>query len=115
MKNILFVYDRMMVGGTTTALLSLLSVIDYNEYNVDLLLFKNEGSFMDMIPKKVNLLPEACSPILGNAVLLKLQKALISVFNGKHKYFGSQTKIYGHTSTVLSTGSTVICHCSHLD
>ena len=58
MKKILFVYDRMMTGGTTTALLSLLSEFDYDEYSVDLQLFDFEGEFHDQIPEVVNVLPK---------------------------------------------------------
>lgn len=106
MKNILLVYDRMMIGGTTTALLSLLSAIDYSEYSVDLLLFKNEGSFMDMIPKEVNLLPEACRPVFGGAVPLKLQKALISVFNGK--LFGAMKAFLKYRGTQKGSLSMIL-------
>ena len=58
-KKILFVYYTMMLGGSTTSLLSLLDNINYDEYEVDLLLYKNEGPFLDYIPKEVNLLPQA--------------------------------------------------------
>ena len=82
MKNILFVYDRMMMGGTTTALLSLLKSIDYSEYSVDLLLFKNTGPFLEDIPKEVNLLDEAYKPIFKGIFSPKLQKAFLSIFDG---------------------------------
>ncbi len=58
-KKILFVYYTMMLGGSTTSLLSLLDNIDYDKYDVDLLLYRNEGPLISYIPEKVNLLPEA--------------------------------------------------------
>ena len=61
-QKILFVYYTMMLGGSTTSLLSLLNSIDYEKYDVDLLLYRNEGPFMPYIPKEVNLLPQAYIP-----------------------------------------------------
>ena len=59
-KKILFVYYTMMLGGSTTSLLSLLDSLDYEKYDVDLLLYRNEGPYLHYIPQKVNLLPQAC-------------------------------------------------------
>ncbi|MBQ7288437.1 MAG: glycosyltransferase [Clostridia bacterium] len=61
-KKILFVYYTMMLGGSTTSLLSLLNTLDYEKYDVDLLLYRNEGPYIDAIPKQVNLLPQAFIP-----------------------------------------------------
>lgn len=59
MKKILFVYPSMGIGGSTTSLLSLLNEIDYNKYEVDLQLYENKGVYLDQIPDKVHLLPQA--------------------------------------------------------
>jgi thymidine kinase len=45
-KRVLFVYSTMMLGGSTTSLLSLLQNFDYEKYQVDLLLYKAEGPFI---------------------------------------------------------------------
>lgn len=58
-KRILFTYFDMMIGGSTTSLLSILNTIDYEEYDVDLLLYRNSGELVNFIPEKVNLLPQA--------------------------------------------------------
>jgi len=58
-KKILFVYPSMIIGGSTTALLSLLNCLDPDKYEIDLQLFRNEGPLLDVIPEHVNLLPEA--------------------------------------------------------
>jgi glycosyltransferase involved in cell wall biosynthesis len=50
--------NNLNVGGAEKALVSLLQVFDYEKYNVDLLLLKKEGIFLQQIPKEVNLLPE---------------------------------------------------------
>ena len=58
-KKILFVYDSMMTGGTTTALLSLINTIDRSKYEISLLLYANTGAMMGEIPEYVKLLPSA--------------------------------------------------------
>ena len=65
-----------MLGGSTTSLLSLLHNIDYEKYDVDLLLYRNEGPFIDYTPEKVNLLEQAYIPHS------KLSKTIKCVFNG---------------------------------
>ena len=57
-KDILFVMNKLSCGGAEKSLISLLHLMDYSKYNVDLLLFKKEGFLMGQIPKEVNLLPE---------------------------------------------------------
>lgn len=57
-KDLLFVMNNLNCGGAEKALISLLETIDYSRYNVDLLLFKKEGIFINQIPKHVNLLEE---------------------------------------------------------
>lgn len=59
MKKILFVYPSMMLGGSTTSLLSLMNNLDPTKYQVDLQLQTNTGPLLDNIPKHINLLPEA--------------------------------------------------------
>ena len=44
----------MMIGGSTTSLLSLLNEMDYNKYDVDLICLDNKGALYDMIPKMVS-------------------------------------------------------------
>ena len=59
MKKILFVYPSMILGGSTTSLLSLLNSMDPEKYAIDLQLQSNSGPLMHEIPSHVNLLPEA--------------------------------------------------------
>lgn len=58
-KKILFVYDSMMTGGTSTALLSLLNTIDRSKYEISLLLYTNTGAMLGEIPEFVRLLAPA--------------------------------------------------------
>ena len=72
MKRVLIVYHKMIVGGSTTSLLSLLSEIDYSKYKVDLLLLYKGGALEGQIPSKVNVLKYGY--YIQNPLLLKLYK-----------------------------------------
>lgn len=54
-KKVLFIINEMINGGGQRSLLNLLELIDYDKFEVDLLLFKEQGEFMKLIPEKVNL------------------------------------------------------------
>lgn len=56
-KKLLFIMDNFPLGGIAKSLLSLLNEIE-SKYDIDLLLMEQEGLFIPMIPKSVNLLPE---------------------------------------------------------
>lgn len=58
MKKVLIVYSEMVIGGSTTSLLSLLNLFDYEKYEIDLLLYSNDGEMQDRIDKRVNVLQE---------------------------------------------------------
>ncbi len=48
--------NNLQSGGAEKSLVSLLQIIDYQQYNVDLLLFKKEGIFLNKLPKEVTVL-----------------------------------------------------------
>lgn len=79
-KRLLFVYDYMMTGGTTTALLSLLDNLDKEKYEIDLLLYKNGGEFFDKIPQHVNVLEPAAVKSFVPEIAKKLW---LSIWNGQ--------------------------------
>lgn len=54
-KKVLFIINEMINGGGQRSLINLLEMMDYNRFEVDLLLFKEQGEFMDIIPEQVNL------------------------------------------------------------
>lgn len=56
-KQILFVYDEMVIGGSTTSLLSILDRLNPEYYDVDLLLNYNRGPLLHCLPVYVHLLP----------------------------------------------------------
>lgn len=55
-KNILFVIDSLNCAGAEKSLITLLSLIDYSNYEVDLQLFGYGGALEELVPKEVNLL-----------------------------------------------------------
>lgn len=57
-KNILILMPSMFIGGAERSLIGLLDSIDYTKYNIDLFLNRHEGEFLNLIPEKVNLLPQ---------------------------------------------------------
>ena len=56
-KNILFVIDSLHCAGAEKSLTTLLSLLDYSKYNVDLQLFGYGGELEEIVPKEVNILP----------------------------------------------------------
>lgn len=57
MKKILFIMPSLFIGGAERSLLSLLSMIDYDNYDVSLFLYRHEGEFLNYISSDVNLIP----------------------------------------------------------
>lgn len=56
-KNILISHIHMRTGGIESTLFNLLSSLDENKYDVDLVLFYPDGTFMDKLPKWINIIP----------------------------------------------------------
>lgn len=57
-KKLLIVYTSMIVGGATTSLIALLNALDYEKYDVDLLLKDLSGPRQCEIPASVHVLPQ---------------------------------------------------------
>jgi len=72
-KRVLFAYNAMNIGGSTTSLLSILTHLDYSKYDVDLLLNFNTGDLLTYIPEQVHLLPPAWK-YWGNQKIEKLHR-----------------------------------------
>lgn len=58
MKKILISSFDMEVGGVERSLISMLENFDYNNNQVDLMLYRHVGDFFKLLPNKHNLLPE---------------------------------------------------------
>ncbi len=57
-KSILFVIPSLRSGGAEKSLITLLTLLDYEKYDVDLLTFRQEGLFYDKIPEAVNVIKD---------------------------------------------------------
>lgn len=57
-KKVLIASFDLAIGGVERSLIGLLNSIDYQKYEVDLMLFKHEGEFFSLLPEGPNLLPE---------------------------------------------------------
>lgn len=96
MKDILIVYSKMVVGGSTTSLLSLLNGIDYSRYRVDLQLYDNTGDLQSFIHPSVTVLPPACEStrpivkLMNPSFWFHLQKARRLSRTYKNKLINAQ-------------------------
>ncbi len=57
MKKVLFVIESLGCGGAEKSLITLLRLLNYSEYEVDLQLFSHDGEFEIFLPKEVHILP----------------------------------------------------------
>ncbi len=55
-KRILFTIDSLHIGGAEKSLVTLLNLLDYNRFDVDLQLFSHGGTFEQFLPKEVHIL-----------------------------------------------------------
>jgi glycosyltransferase involved in cell wall biosynthesis len=58
MKNVLISSFDMEVGGVERSLISMLDHFDYQNYDVDLMLYSHKGDFLPLLPKRPRLLEE---------------------------------------------------------
>lgn len=56
-KKLLFVHPTMQFGGAEKSLQTLLCMIDYDRYDVDLCLLRPEGELLKLLPDQVHVLP----------------------------------------------------------
>lgn len=90
-KNLLFVIDSLVCAGAEKSLVTLLSLLDYSKYTVDLMLFYHGASLEELVPEAVNIL----SPLeytkfanlnLKNSFLLSIKNLDFSMFSSRIKY-----------------------------
>lgn len=77
-KKILFVMEHLGIGGAEKSLVTLLSLLDYEKVEVDLFLFREEGEFLNFVPKEVNILSDLKSySLYGKSYIDTLKKLLL--------------------------------------
>lgn len=87
-RRLLFTAYNLDIGGIESALVNLLNYLDYNKYDVDLILEKREGVLLDKINKNVRVKEIAVSDnknILVRKFINLFRKLKFTVFN-YHKY-----------------------------
>lgn len=88
--KLLFVIDSLEVAGAEKSLVTLLNMLDYAKYSVDLQLFGYGGALESLIPNEVNLLP----PLeYTKFTSLKMREAIsFSLYKGKFRMLTSRMK-----------------------
>jgi glycosyltransferase involved in cell wall biosynthesis len=71
-KKVLFVIDSLNSGGAEKSLVSLLTLFNFEKYDVDLLMFSQKGLYLPLLPKEVN--------VLGVSDFRKFEKPFIKRF-----------------------------------
>ncbi len=79
-KSILFINYSLHSGGIEKSLVTLLSLFDYQTYDVDLQLFANDGMFLSRVPAQVNLLP----PLFPAEYKLNIRQAFPTLMRAGH-------------------------------
>ncbi len=74
-KRVLFINYSLHSGGIEKSLVTVLSLFDYQAYDVDLQLFANDGMFLDRVSPKVNLLP----PLFPKEYKLNIRQAFFAL------------------------------------
>lgn len=74
-KKLLFVIDSLGIGGAEKSLVTLLNLLDYEKYEVDLQFFAYGGVFEQFLPGEINVLPEfSYSNFLKSSIFTQLCK-----------------------------------------
>lgn len=103
-KKILIIYPEMIIGGTTTSLLSLLGALDRNKYEVDLQMQYAPGIFANLIPSYVHILPLAMPLPHGFYKWIK-------VFSLKSLYYYLKSKWRGGASASQYMENDIVKFC----
>ncbi|CAG9620741.1 glycosyltransferase [Sutcliffiella rhizosphaerae] len=82
MKNILIATYDLEVGGVERSLISMLDQFNYDNYKVDLMLYKHNGDFLPLLTNKVNLLKEVKQ-------YSTFRKPIVTVLKDKHLLIAS--------------------------
>jgi glycosyltransferase involved in cell wall biosynthesis len=90
-KQLLFVIDSLHVAGAEKSLVTLLGLLDYSKFSVDLILFGHGGELESFVPKEVQILKPFkysvfASLPLRTAILQGLKKANRRLLDARLKY-----------------------------
>ncbi|MGE8204571.1 glycosyltransferase [Heyndrickxia sp. NPDC080065] len=90
-KSLLFVIDSLVGAGAEKSLITLLSLLDYDKYSVDLMLFAYGEILEELVPKEVNILQplkytDFTKLNLKSALLYSLKRTDFKMFKSRLKY-----------------------------
>ncbi|MCI2255196.1 glycosyltransferase [Domibacillus sp. PGB-M46] len=89
-KNILFVIDSLDVAGAEKSLVTLLSMLDFEKYAVDLMLFGHGGPLEKVVPEQVKILKPL--KYTSYAALTVKESLRYSIKKNEYKMFFSRMK-----------------------
>lgn len=92
MKKILFVIPSLRIGGAEKSLVNLLNLIDLKEYDVNLLMFKPEGVFLQQVPSGIH--------------ILETDPSLFYAYKCDKNVFSCKSSIRSETLRIFST---IVC------
>ena len=90
-KKILFVIDSLHCAGAEKSLTTLLSLIEYSKYSVDLQLLGYGGALEELLPKEVNLLKPLkytsfCDLSMKSALCYSIKNLNFKMFSSRLKF-----------------------------
>ncbi len=101
-KRILIIYYEMMLGGSTTSLLSFMNCINTEKYDVELQLYRNTGDLYDLIPEHIKVLPQAFEYEGKISSLLKKIKIILTGYAFRARNVNKKVGLEGYSGQVLS-------------
>lgn len=90
-KQLLFVIDSLHCAGAEKSLVTLLSLLDYSRFSVDLMLFGHGGELEELVPKEVNILKplkytEFAALSMKHAITYSVSHINFKMFSSRMKY-----------------------------
>ena len=119
-KNLLFCAYDLNVGGIEKALVNLLNNIDYDKYNVHLLLERKTGVWLSAIPKQVTV--EEYTPFSEGNILIRKFKNFLKLLKwkkinkGKYDFscsFATYSRVCAVTALIASVNSHLWIHSDY--
>ncbi|MCR2822024.1 glycosyltransferase [Lederbergia panacisoli] len=122
-KRLLFVIDSLVAAGAEKSLITLLSLLDYKRFSVDLMLFAHGELLEKLVPKEVNILrplkyTDFTTLTLKNAFFYSFKKRNFEMLSSRVKYSmhlrlkqynnPQKARLYwSHISNVIEENSTL--------
>jgi hypothetical protein len=107
-KSILFIVSDMQSGGVSKSMSTLLNVIDYNRFDIDVLILNPSGVFMELLPKNLNIISDNRTKLLFSSfpnnifqllkkgyVVSAASRVAVAFFMTFNKGLGSKVLSYG--------------------